>query len=206
MSTPLTSNGLMNYGHFTSSKRAMDLDEPIYLNLWTAYIAAEDLPEGLNADQDTINIILEGLRSVGGLETQPGLGSPQVQKYKHVERGYAGSMPSKTHVDLNMNFELNLRREADGTDNNYTYKFLRRWSDLIYDPQTGRMSIKKNYICKAMTITMQDKEGVGFHQWTLHNVFPTSAIPVPSLTYDSGSIWNNFSMTFWADWFDESIS
>lgn len=201
----LTSKGLMNYGHFTSSKRAMDLDEPIYLNLWTAYVAAEDLPAGLNADQDTINIILEGLRSVGGLETQPGVGSI-AQKYKHVERGFANSAPSKTHVELQMNFELNLRREADGTDNNYTYKFLRRWSDLVYDPQTGRMSIKKNYVCRAMTITMQDKEGVGFHQWTLHNVFPISALPAPNLSYDSGAIWQGFQMTFWADWFDESIS
>lgn len=201
----LTSNGLMNYGHFTSSKRAMDLDEPIYLNLWTAYIAAPDLPAGLSADQDQINIILEGLRSVGGLETQPGVGTV-AQKYKHVDRGFAGSMPSKTHVELSMNFELNIRREADGTDNNYTYKFLRRWSDLVYDPQTGFMSIKKNYICKAMTITLQDKEGVGFHQWTLHNVFPMSGLQAPNLSYDSGAIWQNFPMTFWCDWFDESIS
>lgn len=199
----MNSDGLMRYGHFTSSKRSMDLDEPIYLNLFTVSIQASDLPAGLGATQDDVNIILEGVRSVSGLDTQPGLGTAS-QKYKWAERGFTGGAPSKTHLDLQFTFELNLRRDGD-TDDNYTYKFLRRWADLCYDPLTGRMSIKKNYAAKRAVITMQDKEGVPFHQWTVYNIFPTSAVPAPALSYDSNSIWTGFNMTFWADYFDESI-
>lgn len=198
-----TSQGLMNYGHFTSSKRSMDLDEPIYLNLFTVAIEASDLPKGLGANNDDINIILEGVRSIQGLTTQPGVGT-QVQKYKHAERGFAGGAPSQTHLLITMNFELNLRRDKD-TDDNYTYKFLRKWHDLIYDPQTGRMAIKKNYVCERMVVTMQDKEGIPYWQWTLHNVFPAAGLPEPALSYDSGNIMTPIAVQFWVDYFDETI-
>ena len=174
----------------------MDLDEPIYLNLFTVSIQASDLPAGLGATQDDVNIILEGVRQVSGLDTQPGLGGAAVQKYKWAERGFTGGAPAKTHLELQL---------TSDTDDNYTYKFLRRWADLCYDPLTGRMSIKKNYAAKRAVITMQDKEGVPVHQWTVYNIFPTSAVPAPPLSYDSGAIWSGFNMTFWVDYFDESI-
>lgn len=67
------SGGLMRPGHFTSSKRAMELHEPIYLNLFTITIAKENLPTGLVTNDDETNIILEGVRSISGLDTQPGM-------------------------------------------------------------------------------------------------------------------------------------
>ena len=207
-STQITSNGLRNWGHFTSSKRSMDLDEPIYLNLFTVFIDYESLPPAMKDTTDgqqEVNVILEGLRNVGGLQTQPGVGTAGPQKYKHAERGFAGSAPSQTHLNLTMSFEINMRREDDGSDNSYVYKFLRRWHDLIYDPQTGRMSIKKNYVCKHMTVTMQDKEGKPFHQWDIYNLFPSGGLDSFNLTYDNGAIQGPMNINFWADYFDETI-
>ena len=203
-----TSHGLNMWGHFTSSKRSMDMDEPIYLNLWTAQIIPSDLPVGMQEfgyGDDDVNIVLEGLRSVSGLDTQRGLGSAAVQKYKYAERGFTGGAPAQTHLDLQMSFDLNVKRNADGTNDNYTYKFLRRWADVCYDPLTGRMNIKKNYAAKAMTIMLHDKEGKPIHQWICYNIFPTSQIQSPQLSYDNGNIWQNFQMTFWCDYFDEAI-
>lgn len=51
-STQITSNGLRNWGHFTSSKRSMDLDEPIYLNLFTVFIDYESLPPAMKDTTD----------------------------------------------------------------------------------------------------------------------------------------------------------
>lgn len=203
----IDSEGLNRWGHFTSSKRSMELHEPIYLNLFTAQILPSDLPNGMlpygYGDAD-VNIVLEGLRQIQGLDTQPGVGNVP-QKYKWAERGYAGSNPSKTHLELQMTFELNVKRNDDNTNDNYTYKFLRRWSDLTYDPLTGKMNIKKNYAARAMTILLHDKEGLPIHQWICYNIFPTSAVPNPTLSYDNGNIWNGFNMTFWCDYFDEAI-
>ena len=204
----INSEGLDRWGHFTSSKRSMELHEPIYTNLWTAQILPSDLPNGMLAfgyGADDVKIVLEGLRSVGGLQTQRGT-SPAIQKYKHVERGYAGSAPSQTHLELTMNFELNVKRHIkEQTNDNYTYKFLRRWSDLTFDPLTGRMHIKKNYAAKAITIMLHDKEGKPIHQWICYNLFPTSALPEPPLSYDNSAIWQSFSVTFWCDYYDEAI-
>jgi len=203
----INSDGLMRYGHFTSSKRSMDYDEPLYLNLFTVAIQEADLPIGLRnsgTGQDDINIILEGLRNVTGLTTQPGVGTQQ-QKYKFADRGFAGGAPSQTHLNVSMTFELNLRRNGT-TNDDYTYKFLRKWHDLIYDPQTGKMSIKRNYVCDRMVITLQDKEGLPYHQWTLHGVFPSAGLPEPQLSYDNGNIWAPIQVQFWVDWFDEAIS
>lgn len=203
----INSEGLDRWGHFTSSKRSMELHEPIYTNLWTAQILPSDLPNGMleyGYGNDDVKIVLEGLRSVGGLQTQRGT-TPVTQKYKHAERGFAGSAPSQTHLELAMNFELNIKRNDDGTNDNYTYKFLRRWSDLTFDPLTGRMHIKKNYAAKAITIMLHDKEGKPIHQWICYNLFPTSALPEPPLNYDNSAIWQNFSVTFWCDYYDEAI-
>ena len=204
----MKSEGLNRWGHFTSSKRSMDMDEPIYLNLWTAQLLPSDLPVGMKQygyGENDVNIVLEGLRGVQGLDTQPGLGGAAVQKYKHAERGFAGGAPGKTHLELQMTFELNVKRNADGSNDNYTYKFLRRWTDLTYDPLTGRMNIKKNYTAKAMTILLHDKEGKPIHQWICYNLWPMDPIASPQLTYDNGNIWQGFSFKLWADTFDEAI-
>ena len=203
----INSEGLDRWGHFTSSKRSMELHEPIYTNLWTAQILPSDLPNGMleyGYGDDDVKIVLEGLRQVTGLDTQRGVASVN-QKYKQAERGFAGSAPSQTHLELQMTFELNIKRNDDGTNDNYTYKFLRRWSDLTYDPLTGRMHIKKNYAAKAITIMLHDKEGKPIHQWICYNLFPTSAVPSPQLNYDNSAIWNGFNMTFWCDYYDEAI-
>lgn len=204
----LNSEGLNRWGHFTSSKRATDMDEPIYLNLWTAQILADDLPQGMKNqgyNQDDINIVLEGLRSVSGLETQPGVGTA-IQKYKHAERGFAGGAPGKTHLELQLQFELNVKRNpVDNTNDSYTYKFLRRWSDLTYDPLTGKMNIKQNYTAKAMTFLLHDKEGKPIYQLIAYNLFPMAGIQAPQLSYDNGNIWQNFPFQLWCDTFDEAI-
>ena len=90
---------------------------------------------------------------------------------------------------LILNFELNVRRTADGTNDNYTYKFLRRWSDLVYDPLTGKMSTKRDYTARAMTILLHDKDGLPIHQWICYNLFPLDPIQSPQLSYDNGNIW-----------------
>lgn len=202
----VNSAGLNRWGHFSSSKRSAELHEPIYLNLWTAELTADNLPEGMLGmyNQEDINVVFEGLRSIGGLETQPGMGGADQQQYKYADRGYAKSKPVKTHLELDLTFDLNVRRNGNINDN-YTYKFLRRWVDLTYDPLTGKMGIKKTYAAKAMTILLHDKEGLPIHQWICYNLFPMGPIQAPQLSYDNGEIWKGFQIKLWADTFDEAV-
>lgn len=195
-----TSNGLMRLPHFTSSKVSMDKDEPIYTNLFTITLVPPASIANEN-DQDTL-VVLEGIKSISGLNTQPGNGTVS-QKYKFAERMFAGPAPSQTHLTLNIAFQLNVRPGV-ASDENYTYKFLRKWHDLVYDPLTGRMGIKQEYAASSMTITMQDRRGVPYWQWICYNVWPSGQLNGPDLSYDGGNIMEA-ACQFEADYFDESI-
>jgi hypothetical protein len=116
---------------------------------------------------------------------------------------FSGAKPGRTSLELQITFALNMR-PGTTTNDNYTYKFLRKWSDLVYDPLTGRMGIKQEYAAASMTITMQDKRGIPFWQWICYNVFPTSALPAPDLNYDGDSLMQA-QVTYVCDYFDETI-
>ena len=143
---PQSSHGLLGLSHFRNSRVSTSLWEPIYQNLFTVQMTC---PAGITEQsEERMNIILEGVTSLGTINASKAPGTVE-QKYKFATRTFAAAVPADgTTVDLSLHFHLNLSYDT-GTPENYTYKFLRRWADIIYDPQTGRMSIKKNYICNG---------------------------------------------------------
>ena len=52
-------------------------------------------------DDERLNIILEGVQSVGQISTSFGA-SPTEQKYKFAQRSFAGAKPDRTNVDLSL--------------------------------------------------------------------------------------------------------
>lgn len=195
---PTSSNGLLGLSHFRNSRVATSLWEPIYQNLWSLTLSA---PAGLqDASEERINIILEGVQSVGTIASSKA-SSPVEQKYKFATRSFANATPDSTTIDLQINFQLNLSYD-NGTPENYTYKFLRQWVDLVYDPLTGMQGLKKDYVAPSMTLTMHDRQGVPYWQWIFYYVWPTTAAPTPNLSYTSTSLMEG-SMTFRCDWWDE---
>ena len=55
-----------------------------------------------------------------------------------------------------------------------------------------------------MLITLTDKENVPIHQWLIHNIFPMNGLPgYGQLDYGNDNIVQNYSLTFWADTFDD---
>lgn len=194
------SSGLLGLSHFRNSRVATSLWEPIYQNLFTVQLTC---PAGITErSEERINIILEGVTNVGQMSTSKGSSTVE-QKYKFATRTFAGAVPESTTVDLQLHFELNLSYD-NGTPENYTYKFLREWVDLIYDPLTGREGLKKDYVAPSLTITMQDRAGNPFWQWIYYYIFPTQGIPGPSLSYDNSSLYS-FDLSFRSDWWDECM-
>ena len=194
------SNGLLGLSHFRNSRVATSLWEPIYQNLFSVQLVP---PMGLEDRSDErVNIILEGVQSVGTIASSKG--SPVVeQKYKFATRSYAGAVPENTTIDLQIQFALNLSYD-NGTPESYTYKFLREWTDLVYDPLTGRQCLKKDYVAPSMTVTAHDRSGVGWQQWVLYYIFPTTPCPNINLGYQQTQLFEG-SMTFRCDWWDECV-
>ena len=194
------SNGLLGLSHFRNSRVATSLWEPIYQNLFSVQLVP---PMGLeDRSEERVNIILEGVQSVGTIASSKG-SSVVEQKYKFATRSYAGAVPENTTIDLQIQFALNLSYD-NGTPESYTYKFLREWTDLVYDPLTGRQGLKKDYVAPSMTVTAHDRSGVGWQQWVMYYIFPTTPCPNINLGYQQTQLFEG-SMTFRCDWWDECV-
>ena len=196
--TTTKSNGLLGLSHYRSSRVSTSLAEPIYQNLFAVQLQA---PLGLSdRSEETVNIILEGVQSLGTIEASKG-STAVTQNYKFANRSFANATPSGTTIDLQINFQLNLMY-YDNVPTNLTYKFLREWVDLIYDPLTGRQGLKRDYVAPSMIVTMFDRGNTPYWQWQFYNIFPTTPAPQPTLNYTSGDLLNG-SMTFRCDFWDE---
>ena len=196
----VTSTGLSGLPHFRTSRVSMNMWEPVYLNLFTMTV---QLPDALKNDVDT-DLFLEGIQNVGGLDTNKVPAAGATQHYKFAERRFANSGPDKTTIDVTMNIEINLKGSIDGNPDLYQLKALRKWNDLIYDPLTGRMGLKAEYVAPQVVITMHDKANQPFWQWTLYHVWPTTNLNAPELHYmtkDQVYVINNYTLA--CDYWDE---
>jgi hypothetical protein len=87
----------------------------------------------------------------------------------------------------------------------YVYKALRQWTDLIYDPLTGRMGLKRDYVGGPMIINFFNKNGDIFRQVKYPICFPTSPLPKIETDYSSNDIYRIGGFVFRCDYFEETI-
>ena len=143
------------------------------------------------------NIMLEQVISVGGFA--PDINPEEVtQKYKNAKRYYSGAAPKKTYVNLKINFEINL----DSNNSMYVFKVLRQWSDLIYNPLTGGMGLKRDYT-GTIIVKVFDKAGDVFRQVTCKDAFPMVAIKPMDLDYTNGTTVYKIEMEWAVDHWDD---
>jgi len=184
--------------HFNSSKAAVQLYEPVYLNQFEVIIqppAAVYNPMG-NGGR---TLLVENVLSVSGLTVDKNPGVIE-QRYKFSRRRYAGGAVDDTGVKVRIDFETNL----DDNNSNYVFKTLRQWSDLIYNPLTGATGIKLNYAGGTyILISVFNKQGDVFRRIKLINVFPVEPIKALDLDYTNGTSPYKISMAFRADYFED---
>ena len=149
-------------------------------------------------------LMFEHVRSISGLDgVTPNVGNV-VQKYKYAERHYAAAGPDKTSLELTVTFTMNL----NDSQQNYIYNMLRKWYDLIYNPQNGQMLTKKQYAeGSRMFISEHDRNGAIWRKINCFNFFPST--PPTGLNednYDSTGDAKTVSITFIVDdWVEETI-
>lgn len=196
----VTSTGLSGLSHFRTSRVSMNMWEPVYQNLFTMTI---QLPDAINGDVDK-DLFLEGIKNVKGLNTNKVPAAGATQHYKFAERRFANSGPDNTYIDVSMDIEINLRGSIDGDPDLYQLKALRKWNDLIYDPLTGRMGLKAEYVAPQVVITVHDKAHQPFWQWTLYHVWPTTNLEAPNLDYtEKSTVYTVSGFTLACDYWDE---
>jgi hypothetical protein len=153
---------LPHYSQDQTSKKGRNF-EPVQQNLFEVTILP---PAGVaNA-----GMLLQHVKSISGMDINKAIGTTE-QKFKFVTRSFAGQ-PDTTSIDLTVGFTLNLNEANEA----YVYKTLKDWYKLIYNPNTGEMGLKKDYV-GTIIVTQFNRKGDIFRTVTLEDCFLMSGLP-----------------------------
>ena len=192
---------LNHYSHYRNSDAAVRMWEVVSPALFEVYLK---FPTKIASEIGNPELMFQHVRSISGLDgLTPTVGNV-VQKYKYAERHYAAAGPDKTSLELTITYTLNINDSHE----NYIYNMLRKWYDLIYNPQNGQTLVKKDYAGGSlMTIYEHDRNGAIWRKITCINFFPST--PPTGLNednYDSTGDAKTVSITFIVDdWVEETI-
>jgi hypothetical protein len=152
--------------HFKNSTAGPAKYEPLYLNQFEVIITPPPAVAGKIGFGN--NLMLEHVLNVKNLPEYSGSGSAVVlQNYKFSQRAYASAKPAQTYHQFTIDFEVNLNNNNDM----YIYNALRAWSDVIYDPLTGRQGLKATYAEATIQVTQFNRTGVIYRDFVFGPVF-----------------------------------
>ena len=177
--------------HYQNSLFGINKYEPVYLNQFEVLITP---PAPVLGGP----ILVEQVTSISGLGVDKTPPSTE-QKYKFSTRNYAGAKPDTTVFDLTVNFTVNL----NDANSMYVFKTLRQWTDLIYNPLTGAMGLKRDYT-GTIVISVFNKQGDVFRRITCRDCFPISPIGAMELDYTGTELYDiglQWAVDYWDDQF-----
>lgn len=152
--------------HYDASKASRNLYEPVHKNLFEVTILP---PAGVAGAE----MLLEHVLTVGGLDAINPTVEAVGQKYKFADRSFAG-MPGQTFVDIALTFSLNL----NDSNQMYIYKTLQDWYKKMYNPLTGEMGLKKDYV-GTMIVVEYNRKGDIYRKMTFKDCFLTGTLGGP---------------------------
>ena len=179
--------------HYRNSQAAMQKFEPLYVAQFEILLTPPAAVTGWT-------LVMENVTKVDGIETNR-LPEQVKQTYKSATRTFAGGMVTEAVLEIKLDFEVNL----DDSNSAYVYKALRKWCDLIYDPLTGRMGLKKDYTGGPMIINYFNKNGDIFRRLTFPVCFPTTPITAIESDYGNNDVYRITGFTLRCDYWEETI-
>jgi len=177
--------------HYQNSLFGINKYEPVYLNQFEVLIT----PPGPVLGGP---ILIEQVTNIAGMAVDK---SPAAvgQKYKFATRNYAGAKPDNTYFDLTVAFTVNL----NDANSMYVFKTLRQWTDLIYNPLTGAMGLKRDYT-GTIVVSVFNKQGDVFRRITCRDCFPIKPINAMELDYQNQNLFTislDWAVDYWDDQF-----
>lgn len=179
--------------HFKNSIAAINFYEPLYVNLFEVTF---NPPAALGNKFDS-TLMMQQVLSVKGMPEITPVGFVE-QWYKSSKRTYAKSKPDDTTATLTMEFEVNL----DNANNSYVYNALREWSDLIFNPQDGSMTLKTNYVSSSLIVKQFNKAQQVYRYFKFHSVYLLDPFNPMDLDYKADTIYTmtaKFKCDYWED-------
>jgi hypothetical protein len=178
--------------HFRNLTSTNTRWEPIYKNLFEITV---DLP-AIVRTPNASKILLENATNISLDVTNKDL-SVSVQRFKYSTRAFLQT-PSETDVKFTIDFNIN-QNDKKVIE---TWEHLKRWYDLIWNSQTGELHYKNDYI-GSVTAQIHDRTGEVVRRVDFVNAYVLS-VGAFDLSWDSGDIINKVSVSFQADYFNDT--
>lgn len=185
---------MAKYPHYSNSTAAMNNWEVAHLNLFEISIQPPSALPNWNT-----SLLMEQVIKVSGLDVDKVPPSGIVQTYKGWSRTYAEAKLPQTYVDIVVDFEVNL----NDANSMYMYKGLKEWCRRLFDPQTAQMSLKADYAGGPFIVSVFNRPGDIYRQYTFPTVWPTANINAMDLDYTASEIFRITGFTFRADYFKD---
>jgi len=192
----------MELPHYKNSKISMAMLEPVHLNLFEVILTP---PTAVN---NGIEYALENIKSIGGLSTDIYPEAGVMQKFKGADRSFASAGPAQTYVDINIVVQVNVTESRTMIG----YELYRRWLNLIYNPRTGMMLSKPNYVGGPLQVYIHTKgdsngEYKSLRYWKFPTIFPFGNIEsgMQELSYENVDSIAEVTYNFRADYNDDVI-
>jgi len=187
----------MKIPHYKNSVVSTSMYEPVYTNLYHVILTP---PASIN---DGIEFVIENVKSISGLNTDIHLDASVMQTFKGSDRSFLSSKPSQTYVDLGMVVQVNVNEDLTMIG----YDLYRKWQNLGYNPRTGMMTTKKNYVGGPLSIYLHTKDSEVVRFWNFPTVFPfgNTEAGMSDLSYESGDTIAEVTYNFRADYWDDVV-
>lgn len=185
--------------HFTNSLAGINNFEPVFLNQFEVLISPPSAIVSASTTFRGESILTQQVKSITGLAVDIAPAQTVNQNYKFATRRYAGGEPQTSDMNLSMEFEVNL----NNSNSMELYKILRQWSDLIYNPLTGAMGLKNDYV-GSILISIFNKQGDVFRRIRVPSCFISEPINAMDLDYETPAIYTirtSWVCDYWEDLF-----
>jgi len=178
--------------HYKNSIPAMKHWEPVFMAYFDILITP---PAGIS----DWPLVMNNISKIEGMETNH-MPAAAKQNYKNAVRTYMGGKVPEQSKELTVGFEVNL----NDSNSMYVFKALRQWCDLIYNPLTGKMGMKKDYVGGPLVVTQFNANGDIFRQITYQVVFPGGPFKAPNdVGWDKDDVYKIDDFKLIADDWDE---
>ena len=183
---------LPHYSEDQTQKKGKNF-EPVQANLFEVTILP---PDGVAGQE----LLLQHVNTISGLANLHKDVAAITQKYKQATRSFAGTIDD-TSIEVVINFSLNL----NDSNQAYLYKTLRQWYRAQYNPETGEMGLKKNYV-GTLVIVQFNREGDIWRKITLDDAFIVSGLSfTDGLDYSAGDV-QTLDITWRSDVYAEEVN
>lgn len=162
---------LPHYSNDQTSKKGKNF-EPVLMNMFEVTILP---PSSVSGSE----LLIQHVKGITGLELHK---SPDaiVQKFKWSTRSFTG-IPADSQLDVTVSFTLNL----NDANQMYLYKTLRDWYRSQYNPETGELGLKKDYVGQIVIVQF-NRAGDIYRKITLSDCFINGGVnPGTDLNYDT---------------------